>query len=268
MLTEKPILWAAILVVVLAAGGGYFYYYRTHQSAAAPPPAEQVHLPPPAPPETGIQHPVPQAASSAEAAAPLPALNDSDQSFRDALVMVPGAAPIEKILVPQSLIRHIVATVDNLPRKKVALELRPIKSTSGQMVTAGDADQVTLSPQNEARYAPFVELVKSTDTKQLVALYFRFYPLFQQAFEDLGFPGQYFNDRVIQVIDNLLATPDVKGPIELTQPNVLFLYADPKLEALSAGQKTLLRMGPDDERVLKEKLRQLREALATHKNPK
>jgi hypothetical protein len=133
-------------------------------------------------------------------------------------------------------------------------------------VTAGDADQVTLSPQNEARYAPFIELVKVTDTKQLVALYFHFYPLFQQAYEDLGYPSQYFNDRLIEVIDNLLATPDVKGPIELTQPNVLFLYADPKLEALSAGQKTMLRMGPDNERVLKDKLRQLREALATHKH--
>lgn len=265
MLTEKPILWAAILVIVLGAGGGYYYYYRTHASAAAAPPTEQVHLPP-ASSEPAIQHPVPPAAAAGETPAPLPVLNDSDQGFHDALVMVPGAAPIEKILVPQSLIRHIVATVDNLPRKKVALELRPIKSTTGQMVTAGDADQVTLSPQNEARYAPFIELVKATDTKQLVALYFHFYPLFQQAYEDLGYPSQYFNDRLIEVIDNLLATPDVKGPIELTQPNVLFLYADPKLEALSAGQKTMLRMGPDNERALKDKLRQLREALATHKH--
>jgi hypothetical protein len=265
MLTEKPILWAAILVVVLGAGGGYYYYYRTHANATPPPPAEQVHLPPPAATEPGIQHPVPSASATGENAAPLPALNDSDQSFHDSLVMVPGAAPIEKILVPQSLIRHIVATIDNMPRKKVALELRPIKSTSGQMVTAGDAEKVTLSPQNEARYAPFVELVKSTDTKQLVALYFHFYPLFQQAYEDLGYPSQYFNDRLIEVIDNLLATPDVKGPVELTQPNVLFLYADPKLEALSAGQKTLLRMGPDNERIIKDKLRQLREAIATKK---
>jgi hypothetical protein len=265
MLTEKPILWAAILVVLLGAGGGYYYYYRTHAAAAAPA-AEQVHLPPAAPAEPGIEHPVPAPAASTEAAPPLPALNDSDQSLHDALVMVQGAAPVEKLLVPQSLVRHIVATIDNLPRKKVALELRPIKSTSGQIVTAGDTDKVTLSPQNEARYAPFVELVKSTDPKQLVALYFHFYPLFQQSYEDLGYPGQYFNDRVIQVIDNLLATPDVKEPIELTQPNVLFLYVDPKLEALSAGQKTLLRMGPDNERVLKDKLRQLREALATHKH--
>ena len=266
MLTEKPILWAAILVVVLGAGGGYYYYYRNHAGAAPPPPAEQVHLPPPAAAEPGIQHPVPTTPAAGESAAPLPALNDSDQPLHDALVRVPGAAPVEKVLVPQSLIRHIVATIDNLPRKKVALELRPIKSTSGQMVTAGDADKVTLSPQNEARYAPFVELVKSTDAKQLVALYFHFYPLFQQAYEDLGYPSQYFNDRLIEVIDNLLATPDVKGPIELSQPNVLFLYADPQLEALSAGQKTLLRMGPDNERIIKDKLRQVREAVATRKH--
>ncbi len=88
-----------------------------------------------------------------------------------------------------------------------------------------------------------MKLVQSTDTKQLGALYIRYYPLFQQAYEDLGYPGQYFNDRLVQVIDHLLQTPDVRGPIQLKQGRVFYEYADPALEARSAGQKLLLRMG-------------------------
>jgi hypothetical protein len=38
-------------------------------------------------------------------------------------------------------------------------------------------------------------------------------------------------------------------------------YADPALEARSAGQKTLVRMGPDHTRRLKAKLREVRRQL-------
>jgi len=77
-----------------------------------------------------------------------------------------------------------------------------------------------VSAENYARYAPFVHLVQSTDPKTLATVYFRLYPLFQQAYEDLGYPGKYFNDRLVEVIDHLLETPDVQGPIELVQPKV------------------------------------------------
>jgi len=59
----------------------------------------------------------------------------------------------------------------------------------------------------------------------------------------------------------LLAAPEPQGPIELVQPKVFYQFADPKLEDLSAGQKLLIRMGPANERNLKEKLRDFRAEL-------
>ena len=115
-----------------------------------------------------------------------------------------------------------------------------------------------LDPANYERYKPLVQLIRSTDTSSLLATYTRYYPLFQEAYENLGHPPQYFNDRVIEVIDHLLATPELQGPIALAQPNVLYVFADPKLEAMSAGQKVLVRMGPENAKVVKEKLRELR----------
>ena len=185
-----------------------------------------------------------------------------------ALTSLPDSAALEKFVVPQNLIRHAVATVDNLPRKKVAVELRPILPTVGEFAVAGTADHITLSPDNFKRYTPFVDMVKALDVKQAASVYFHFYPLFQQAYEDLGYPTEYFNDRVIEVVDHLLETPDVQGPIELVQPNVMYLYADPKLESLSAGQKTLIRMGPENAAVIKAKLRDLRAVLATRAAPR
>jgi hypothetical protein len=262
MTSDKPIVWGAAAAVLVGAAVLYYYYYA-RQPVPVPAPAHETRPLPP-PPEPAIEHPVPAPTTQGASQPPLPALNDSDAAIHSALMNLPGSAALEKFVVPQNLIRHIVATVDNLPRKKVAVELRPIAATSGEFVVGGTADHITLSDENFKRYTPFVDLVKSADVKQLAAVYFRFYPLFQQAYEDLGYPTEYFNDRVIEVIDHLLETPEVQGPIDLVQPNVMYLYADPKLEALSAGQKTLIRMGSQNAAVIEGKLRELRALLATH----
>ena len=64
-----------------------------------------------------------------------------------------------------------------------------------------------------------------------------------------------------QVIDNLLATPQPQQPVDLVRPNVMYMYADPGLESRSAGQKLLMRMGPDNAAAIKAKLTELRAAI-------
>src|SRR5882724_4842780 len=257
---RKKVIWGSAAVVVLGLAGAV-YYYKYH--GAAPPPPVQAEPPQPAPPppqaatEPAIRNPVPVPADTK----PLPALQQSDPDVRESLVGVFGARSISQFLIPENVVRHIVVTVDNLPRKKVAIELRPIKPTPGPTVTATQGDITTLGAANFERYAPLIKVVRSTDTAVLVNVYFKLYPLFQQSYEDLGYPGQYFNDRLVEVIDDMLRAPDVQGPIELTQPKVFYEYADPKLESLSAGQKLLLRMGANNEAIMKAKLREFRKAI-------
>jgi hypothetical protein len=168
---------------------------------------------------------------------------------------------VEQFVIPQDLVRHFVVTVDNLPTEKVAERVRPMKAVPGRFAVAGNEDALTLDSANYARYEPLVKTLVATDTAQLMAIYRRYYPLFQQVYEGLGHPPQYFNDRMVEVIDHLLSTPEVKGPIALVQPGVQYQFADPKLEQLSAGQKAMLRMGSANAAVVKEKLRALRAAL-------
>jgi Protein of unknown function (DUF3014) len=257
---DKAFWWVAGAVVVVIAAAG-IYYYRGHKSA--PPPPVQPAVPAPAASvEPAIRHPIPVGETTAEPAPP--ELADSDGPMRDTLAGVFGAKALEQFLVPQNIIRHIVVTVDNLPRKKVAAELRPIKATPGKALTGGTEDAVTLGPDNYARYAPLVQLVRAADTKQLMRVYFHFYPDFQQAYENLGYPSQYFNDRLVEVIDDLLKTPDVTGPIALVQPKVFYEYQDRDLEARSAGQKLLIRMGPENAQVIKAKLLEVRSTVIGH----
>jgi hypothetical protein len=104
--------------------------------------------------------------------------------------------------------------------------------------------------------------VKALDAQKLAASYRQHYPLFQEAYRDLGYPKGYFNDRLITAIDDLLATPEPKAPLRLVQVKVRYQFADPDLEHRSAGQKIMLRIGVENARVVKAKLREFRAAVA------
>lgn len=245
---KRWLYWGIPIVVVIGAGVA-LYYGRKH-SEPEPAPAAQTA---PQVVEPPVQHPINEDVSQDK---PLPALADSDRDVQDSLAGALGRS-LEQVLVPQDIVRHVVVTVDNLPRKKVAIQLRPIKPTGGELLVAPGGEP-TLSPDNAARYTPVMTLVKNADVAQVAAVYRHFYPLFQQAYVDLGYPDGYFNDRLVEVIDHLLATPDVTGPIKLTQPGVFYQYADPSIEERSSGQKLMIRLGAQNAAVVKEKLRVLR----------
>ena len=252
---NKPIVGVAALIFVLVAGGAYYLRTRNQPVPAAP---NTPATPAPASPEPGIAHPLPQGAGNAASTGPLPELADSDGPLRDALGQISSLDAVKDFLAPQDLIRKIVVTIDNLPRQKVAVEKRPVNATAGSFEAKGDELHATLDQRNFDRYKPMVAVVSQLDSKQLGALYIHYYPLFQESYQNLGYPNGYFNDRLVEVIDNLLATPELKGPIELVRPNVMYTYADPAIEGRTAGQKLLIRMGPENARAIKAKLTELR----------
>ena len=267
---SKVFWWSAIIVGAALIGVGAYYRFRS--PPVQPQPVQPAPIPAPQPPAVSpapaapavpaVQHPIP-AQSGQSAAAALPALDGSDPTVVSALTQLVGPVAVSRFLVPQAVIRHIVVTVDNLPRAKVAANLRPVRPTPGQTVVNQQGATTLLSRRNYARYTPFVDVVRAVNVKALAALYFRLYPLFQQAYESLGYPHQYFNDRLVEAIDSLLDTPQVQGPITLVQGKVFWQFANPQLEALPAGQKLLLRMGPQNAAVIEGQLRQLRQLIVS-----
>lgn len=263
---KKPIIGVAVLIFVLAAGGVYYLKHRNASTTAIPTESPSSS---PSVSEAGIAHPLPEASANATSAGPLPDLAGSDVALRDALAQLTGADAVKNYLAPEDLIRRMVVTIDNLPRQKVAVEKRPTGGIGGSFEAHGDELHATLDKQNFDRYKPMVAVIRRLDMQQLAAIYIRFYPLFQQSYQNLGYPTGYFNDRLVQVIDDMLASPEPKGAVELVRPNVMYTFADPTLEARSAGQKLLIRMGPENEETVKAKLTELRASItaAAPKHP-
>jgi hypothetical protein len=255
-----------VAVIVGAAAFGGFYAWKARQApaeppvAAAPPPVEAPSAPA-APEAASYPAPAPVPATEAITAESLPGAVEG-------LVGRPGLA----LLRLDDFAHRFTATVDNLARERATASLWPVMPAAGRFTVRADGAVATIAPDNAARYAPYVELAERVDLHLVVGVYRRAYPLLQAAYEALGFPGRPFHARLLTVVDHLLAAPEPAGPLQVRLPNfsgavaptrpwVLYEFTDPRLEALSAGQKLMVRVGPDNERRLKARLRELRAQL-------
>jgi hypothetical protein len=256
-------------VVLLVAAAGLFGWRQAHRPPpVAPAPAPPSVAPPPAPPPPAIRNPVP----AGSAPGGLPSLDHSDAYVKNAVVDLVGRKAVSTFFRLDDAIRRFVATVNNLATDGATADLWPVNRTPGRFETETRDGATVPSAHNAERYAPFVRFAAGIDTARAVAMYVRLYPLLQRAYEDLGYPGTYLNDRVVTVIDNLLATPNVSGPIRVKRVGPdggtsgsagLYLYEDSALEAATAGQKILLRMGTENRSKLIAKLTEIRAQIAT-----
>jgi hypothetical protein len=249
---------------------GTLYWFIRHQEVAqvmsAPPPSEQTAAgsEDASDESPAASYPVPEPSAQG---APLPDLDGSDEAFRTSLADAVGKAPVEAFLLPSQVIQRAVIFVDNLDRAALPLRFWPVAHTKGAFGVETADGAITLSSKNATRYEPFVAALETVDPQKAVAVYFRYYPLFQEAYRQVGYPDRQFNDRLVAIIDHLLEAPSVAEPVALSRPKVLYQFADPELEKLSWGQKTMIRMGPANAARVKAKLEIYRAALTVPNSP-
>ena len=217
-----------LVIVVLAAFVG-FYYWKTRMAAQQAEAEQVAAIRPVAAPraaDTSPHYPVTeqpsaqasgdfksigsaaQPGTAGQASTALPQLDESDQSIQGALSAQFAQTKLAKLINMDGLIRRFVISVDNSLRSHAPpAESALFIPSAGKFLTSGKGDSLAIDAANAARYKPFMDMVAEADPKQLVAAYKRFYPLFQAAYKDLN-PSGYFNDRLVEALDSMIATPD------------------------------------------------------------
>ncbi|WNZ55921.1 DUF3014 domain-containing protein [Microbulbifer sp. MKSA007] len=189
-------------------------------------------------------------------------LNESDKAAYDELMSLAPDGALSRWLVPDEVIRKWVAAANAASRGELIHKHRPLKTIRGPIIVTGSsAEGYQLSPENYRRYDQPVRLFALANTDAIITLYQYWYPRLAQAYGELGIRNKSFHQVVIGAIDNVLAAPDVEGPIQLIRPSVYYKFADPKLEKLPGIQKLMIRMGPDNAARVKEKLKEIKAKL-------
>jgi hypothetical protein len=285
----KALLW--ILLLAALAGGAIYYFYVLNNvpevgEAPLPPPiSKERERPGPATDEEDSVSSMPLESSRdsreapvPETAEPLPALAESDAAVRETADELLGQETARKNLVTEGVISRFVATIDALTLDELPKNIMPVEDPVGDFEVVSEGPSQDINPEtglpetryvldssNFQRYATQVEILEAVDTRSLVGQYHRYYPLLQQSYRELGYPEGEFNDRLGEVIQHLLDTPEPARPVRLVKPEASYVFEDPELEALSAGQKILIRMGPSNAERVKAKLSEIREALQTQR---
>ena len=259
--------WLAAAFVAVCGVLAWKYYPR--EEAAPSTPVATVAPVAETPGEPEVLHPIEDVPVLPEEtpAEPLPALADSDAVAWAALASLLEGGDLATFLVPEYLVQRLVTTIDNLPRRDITRQAYAAKPVAGELAVVSSGEGSFLERANFARYDTAVAVFEGLDSRRLVSTYVRFYPLLDQAYREVGEPGKTFNDRLVEVIDHLLAAPDPGVSLALVpvEGRPRWAFADPRLEQASIGHKALWRMGPDHAVRVKAKLAQLRELLAAQR---
>ena len=279
--------WLSGLALVLLAAAG-LYYAKIYQSGDAR--DQTLDMPPAlvqeagdeegeAPDEPGMTAPAELVKKPVSTPVieelPLPDLADSDPLATETLTGLFGESAVLQYFANENMVSRVVATIDALGSKQIPGAIQVVQGPGGEFMASVDQQpgvivrndegdpipQFVLDPANYKRYQVYVELLEALDAAQVVSQLRKHHPLFQEAYGQLGYPDGNFDDRLIEVIDELLATPEVTGPVRLVKPEAYYLYTEEDLESLPAGQKILLRMGSENAARVKSKLSEIRESL-------
>jgi hypothetical protein len=247
-------IFVALLLIVIAA---FAWWWMGRSGNEQPLDAAAPATP------TAIPEPTPSLEERLSARLSGTTLDTSDAVIQELAAGLSANPKLAAWLVNEDLVRRFTAAVDTIAAGKspvAQLEfLRPKKAF--KVKNAGDGELV-IDPASYQRYDLVAAVVSSLDTEGTVALYRELRPLIDDAYAEISPPGRKFDDRLEKTFDQLLAVPVLDGPQQVEQLIVTYAWSDEELEGLSAAQRQLLRMGPENVSAIQAKLGEIRAALA------
>lgn len=212
-------------------------------AAVEPDEPEQAATPEPQPEPEPVQEPE------------LPAL---DESTPTVLQTLDNSGVVIQPLKSSQLVRDAVVIIDNLRNGTLVRDRTIAQRPDGRFQVMEIDGELYIDERSYQRYDPLVDWFVSIEEQALIENYELFKPLMQQAYGEIGYPDADFTDAMLEAIDVLLATPVPETLVQVKDDEVMYTYADPAYEGLPPAQKQLLRMGPDNIKRIKQKLRDIR----------
>jgi hypothetical protein len=248
-------LWILLVAALLVIGAiaGYLGWRRVAHRQAAAPPVQQTA---PAAPEVGVAERDVVAENIT-----LPPLDQTDSIVRELVSKLSSHPTVAAWLTTDQLIRNFTVSVVNVSEGHTpAKQLGPVAPRQAFKASADNAG--TIADASYDRYDPLTDAFAGLDGRGAARLYLTLKPRIQEAYRELGYPEGDFDQALTRAINELLRTPVIDQPIAVRRKSVLYVYADPQLESLSAAQKQLLRTGPRNVRLVQARLREIAKHLA------
>jgi Protein of unknown function (DUF3014) len=248
-------LWLVVALLIAAVGSATYIVFRRRP---LPPPASNSL----SKPHTVADAPPPRSLGGKEEQIAIPPLDQSDPVVRSVVRDLSSHPAVAKWLTGSGLVRDFAIVVARIADGTSPARFLTVLRPSLPFSTVEREGDVDIAPHSYERYAPIAGAVASIDPARAARLYATLKPRIQEAYRDLGFPPGLSLDQAIErAIVALLEVPIADEPVRLSPKGIGYAFADERLERLTGAQKQLLRMGPSNGRIIKEKLREIALAL-------
>ncbi len=270
---KKPIgMIIFLLILLLITVAGAWLYWRSTQTIEPEIALQTYELPVPLAkkldeaseldllPDNELRRNIEQADTREMGFTPLPNLKESD-NFID--VKLAELSPELAVwLKTDKQIRKIILIINDFSQGQRLYKHMRWLNLNEPFIAEEDPQGLYLPPKSYQRYNAFAEAIDSINVQDVLTLYQTVRPLCQEVFAQFGYPDHYrLEDLIKKAGAVILSAPIIETRIALVKPSVLYQFADNDLEALSPVQKQMLRMGPQNTRIIQNKLRLLIEAL-------
>jgi hypothetical protein len=274
---------AAVILIAFGAGG-WFYFNHLQNDASTEPETRTLALPSD-PIKKGAVDPLslgraidgmvateagPEATAGTivelqqDTSFILPDLEHSDALLREEMAGV-SPALAEWLKAEQLIRKYVVIANDFSQGLRLENHLRFLEPDQPFAVDQ-DNEKLFIATKSYQRYDRLAAAINALDVQATLAVYKKFRPLLLQVFKEFSYPDEYsLEDTFTKAAAVILAAPVREGQIVVERRAVHYRFADQQLEALNPVHKQMLRMGPDNTRVIQNKVRLLVEGLVNLK---
>ncbi|MBT4521457.1 MAG: DUF3014 domain-containing protein [Halieaceae bacterium] len=265
---------AGVIVVVAAVAFWFFPFANlllqapeepaAVVAASTPTPRPKPTLPPA--PDIPVRTPTPEPAEPEITAAPALTLQVSDTRLREDLSAAGNSSLLSATLANNNLVERGTALIHAFSNGAMLNKMLPVAQPKGKFAVLAAEGNTAIDPASYSRYDTYAKAIDALDTAIIVSTFHQFRPLLEQAYAELGYRDEDFDNALIRALDVVIATPRIDKPIAVVKSEAIYKYVDPTLEQLSDLQKQLLRMGPQNTARIQRQAQALRSALLTKQN--
>ena len=241
------------------------HLFMLADGSAIKPPAKPTSEPKPSEPEPPLG--AIQAIEPPAAEIILPELDSSDFIVRKAIT---DAAPeLSPWLASDGLIRKFMVIANDLSQGLRINKHLDFLKLSLPFAVKQQNGGIFIAEESYQRYNALAQAIDHSNGDAMITVYKTFKPLLLQVFSEFSYPEEYTLETLFnKAVTEILSAPIIEGQIPLVKTPLRYQYADPQLEALNPVHKQMLRMGPENTRMIQNKLRVLLEKLETNKPEK
>jgi hypothetical protein len=193
----------------------------------------------------------------------LPPLAQSDALVRTLVTAISSHPRIAAWLASDGLLRNFTVVVANIAEGRTPARHLQVLALSSPFRVVNRGGVLSVDPRNYRRYDSLTAAVASVEPAAAARLYATLEPRIEDAYREIGDRDTSFDQVLERAIVLLLDTPAPSATprLGLGPKGISYVLADQRLEALSAPQKQLLRMGPENAKTMQAALRAIAQAL-------